>query len=42
MSRIFITGSTDGPGKAVAQALMQQGHDIVLHASHHERMSGYW
>jgi NAD(P)-dependent dehydrogenase (short-subunit alcohol dehydrogenase family) len=38
MSRIFITGSTDGLGKAVAQALMQQGHDIVLHARHHGRM----
>lgn len=38
MSRIFITGSTDGLGKAVAQTLMQQGHDIVLHARNHERM----
>ncbi|WP_368545921.1 hypothetical protein [Klebsiella pneumoniae] len=33
-----MTGSTDGLGKAVAQALMQQGHDIVLHAHHHGRM----
>ncbi|MDX6042266.1 SDR family NAD(P)-dependent oxidoreductase [Scandinavium lactucae] len=38
MSRIFVTGSTDGLGKAVAQALMQQGHDMVLHARHHGRI----
>lgn len=37
MSRIFITGSTDGLGKAVAQTLMQQGHNIVLHARNHGR-----
>ena len=30
--RIFITGSTDGLGLAAAQALMDQGHAVVLHA----------
>lgn len=32
MSRIFITGSTEGLGRAAAQALMAQGHELVLHA----------
>jgi NAD(P)-dependent dehydrogenase (short-subunit alcohol dehydrogenase family) len=30
--RIFITGSTDGLGRAAAGALMGEGHEIVLHA----------
>jgi len=30
--RIFITGSTDGLGRAAAGALMGEGHDVVLHA----------
>ena len=32
MSRIFITGSTDGLGRAAARALMAEGHEVVLHA----------
>jgi NAD(P)-dependent dehydrogenase (short-subunit alcohol dehydrogenase family) len=32
VSRIFITGSTDGLGRAAASALMGEGHDVVLHA----------
>lgn len=32
MSRIFITGSTDGLGLAAARALMDDGHEVVLHA----------
>jgi NAD(P)-dependent dehydrogenase (short-subunit alcohol dehydrogenase family) len=32
MARIFITGSTDGLGRAAAHSLMQQGHQVVLHA----------
>ena len=32
MSRIFITGSTDGLGRAAASVLMGEGHDVVLHA----------
>lgn len=32
MARIFITGSTDGLGRAAAQNLMEQGHQVVLHA----------
>jgi NAD(P)-dependent dehydrogenase (short-subunit alcohol dehydrogenase family) len=30
VSRIFITGSTDGLGRAAAGALMGEGHDVVL------------
>jgi len=34
--RIFITGSTDGLGRAAAGALMGEGHDVVLHAQTRE------
>lgn len=30
MSRIFITGSVEGPGRAAAQALIASGHGTVL------------
>lgn len=39
MSRIFITGSTDGLGLAAARTLMKEGHDVVLHARSRERAS---
>ena len=32
MARIFITGSTDGLGRAAARALIDDGHEVVLHA----------
>jgi len=32
MSRIFITGCTDGLGGAAARTLMAEGHEVVLHA----------
>jgi NAD(P)-dependent dehydrogenase (short-subunit alcohol dehydrogenase family) len=32
MSRIFITGSTDGLGLAAARTLMADGHEVLLHA----------
>lgn len=32
MRRIFITGSTDGLGRAAAQTLIGEGHAVVLHA----------
>jgi hypothetical protein len=32
MRRIFITGSTDGLGRAAAVTLMREGHQVVLHA----------
>jgi NAD(P)-dependent dehydrogenase (short-subunit alcohol dehydrogenase family) len=39
MSRIFITGSTDGLGRAAAEALLGEGHEVVLHARSPERAS---
>ncbi len=39
MARVFITGSTDGLGRAAARALIEQGHDVVLHARSRERAS---
>lgn len=30
--RIFVTGSTDGLGRAAARTLLGQGHEVVLHA----------
>lgn len=41
MSRIFITGSTDGLGRAAARALMNDGHEVVLHARSEERRSAF-
>lgn len=37
MARIFVTGSTDGLGRAAARTLMREGHDIVLHARSQQR-----
>lgn len=39
MARIFITGSTDGLGRAAARSLLDQGHEVVLHARSTERAS---
>src|SRR5690242_1643484 len=37
MPRVFITGSTDGLGRAAARALIEEGHQVVLHARSRER-----
>jgi NAD(P)-dependent dehydrogenase (short-subunit alcohol dehydrogenase family) len=37
MARVFITGSTDGLGRAAAQSLLADGHQVVLHARSTER-----
>jgi NAD(P)-dependent dehydrogenase (short-subunit alcohol dehydrogenase family) len=37
MRRIFITGSTDGLGRNAARQLMNEGHEVVLHARSRER-----
>jgi NAD(P)-dependent dehydrogenase (short-subunit alcohol dehydrogenase family) len=37
--RVFITGSTDGLGRAAAEALIDDGHQVVLHARSPERAS---
>lgn len=39
MARIFITGSTDGLGRAAAQALINQGHEVILHARSQKRVA---
>jgi NAD(P)-dependent dehydrogenase (short-subunit alcohol dehydrogenase family) len=40
MARIFITGSTEGLGRAAAQALLDDGHEVVLHARNPSRAAG--
>lgn len=37
MRRIFITGSTDGLGRAAARTLMAEGHEVVLHSRSQQR-----
>jgi NAD(P)-dependent dehydrogenase (short-subunit alcohol dehydrogenase family) len=37
MAHIFITGSTDGLGPAAARALIEEGHQVVLHARSRRR-----
>jgi NAD(P)-dependent dehydrogenase (short-subunit alcohol dehydrogenase family) len=37
--RIFITGSTDGLGRAAALTLIEEGHRVVLHARSKQRAS---
>jgi len=37
MPRIFITGSTEGLGRGAAQALLDDGHEVVLHARNPSR-----
>lgn len=39
MSRVFITGSTDGLGLAAARTLLAEGHEVVLHARSRDRAS---
>src|SRR5688572_20647812 len=37
MARIFITGSADGLGLLTAKALVNQDHQVVLHARNPDR-----
>ncbi|RAM38618.1 SDR family NAD(P)-dependent oxidoreductase [Arthrobacter globiformis] len=39
MARIFITGSAGGLGLNAARALLQQGHEVVLHARDESRLA---
>src|SRR5215213_7439592 len=39
MARVFITGSTDGLGRAAAKPLIDDGHQVALHARSRERAS---
>ena len=38
MARIFITGSTDGLGRATAQQLLDGGHQVIVHARSADRL----
>jgi NAD(P)-dependent dehydrogenase (short-subunit alcohol dehydrogenase family) len=37
LARVFITGSTDGLGRAAARTLIDEGHEVVLHARSQKR-----
>ena len=39
MARIFVTGSADGLGYATALALLDEGHDVVVHVRSQARLS---
>jgi NAD(P)-dependent dehydrogenase (short-subunit alcohol dehydrogenase family) len=38
MARVFITGSADGLGRAAAQTLLEDGHNVVVHARNANRV----
>ncbi len=42
MSRIFISGSSTGLGLMAAKLLIQQGHQVVLHARNADRAEETW
>src|SRR5690242_6680992 len=37
MARIFITGSSDGLGRMAASLLVEEGHEVTLHARNERR-----
>ena len=39
MARIFITGSADGLGRAAAETLLGDGHEVIVHARSAERLA---
>ncbi|GIE77352.1 short-chain dehydrogenase [Actinoplanes philippinensis] len=39
MTRIFITGSADGLGRAAAETLLDGGHDVIVHARSENRLA---
>jgi NAD(P)-dependent dehydrogenase (short-subunit alcohol dehydrogenase family) len=39
MTRVFITGSADGLGRAAAQTLLDDGHEVVVHARNADRLT---
>ncbi len=38
MARLFITGSADGLGRAAAQTLLDDGHQVVVHVRNSDRL----
>jgi NAD(P)-dependent dehydrogenase (short-subunit alcohol dehydrogenase family) len=39
VARVFITGSADGLGRLAAQALLEDGHEVVVHARNSDRLT---
>jgi NAD(P)-dependent dehydrogenase (short-subunit alcohol dehydrogenase family) len=39
MARVFVTGSADGLGRAAAQSLLDEGHEVVVHARNEARLA---
>jgi NAD(P)-dependent dehydrogenase (short-subunit alcohol dehydrogenase family) len=39
MARVFITGSADGLGRLAAQTLLDDGHEVVVHARNSDRLT---
>lgn len=39
MTRILVTGSTTGVGRATAASLLEDGHDVVVHARTQQRLA---
>ena len=39
MARVFITGSADGLGRAAAETLLGDGHEVIVHARSAERLA---
>ena len=39
MARVFITGSADGLGRAAAETLLGDGHEVIVHARSAERLT---
>jgi NAD(P)-dependent dehydrogenase (short-subunit alcohol dehydrogenase family) len=39
MTRVFITGSADGLGLAAAQTLLDDGHEVIVHARSTKRLA---
>jgi NAD(P)-dependent dehydrogenase (short-subunit alcohol dehydrogenase family) len=38
-ARVFVTGSADGLGRAAAQSLLNDGHEVVVHARNRDRLT---
>ena len=38
MARVFVTGSADGLGRAAAQTLLDDGHEVVVHVRAERRL----
>src|SRR5215207_8732019 len=39
MARVFITGSADGLGRLAPQTLLEDGHEVVVHARNRDRLT---